>query len=231
MKTITKNFFLFLFPLILIYGCSNNTVRDYTTLKQKALEIPPEFELAPPVEGTANNEVEDEIIVVSEDVETILGETMSDERPENNAQNQSLNEFIDQNFVAKKDSETLETPEEIKPEEIKDEQTMVEDDVINNSTNELTIDTTEVEDQNIIETEIVEEVDVQEDNNNETFSEEQFIENLSNTDEITSLPEEEQLKPEIMDDSIYDDTPTFSSDDELNDLLNRVDDLLSTYSD
>ena len=108
---------------------------------------------------------------------------------------------------------------------------MVEDDVINNSTNELTIDTTEVEDQNIIETEIVEEVDVQEDNNNETFSEEQFIENLSNTDEITSLPEEEQLKPEIMDDSIYDDTPTFSSDDELNDLLNRVDDLLSTYSD
>ena len=59
---------------------------------------------------------------------------------------------------------------------------------------------------------------------------EQFIENLSNTDEITSLPEEEQLKPEILDDSIYEDTPTFSSDDELNDLLNRVDDLLNTYS-
>ena len=44
------------------------------------------------------------------------------------------------------------------------------------------------------------------------------------------MPEEEQLKPEILDDSIYEDTPTFSSDDELNDLLNRVDDLLNTYS-
>ena len=86
---------------------------------------------------------------------------------------------------------------------------------------------TEVEDQNLS---TVDEDSTSVEDKIESFSEEQFIENLSNTDEITSLPEEEQLKPEILDDSIYEDTPTFSSDDELNDLLNRVDDLLNTYS-
>ena len=62
MKLIVKIFFLFLIPIILIYGCSNNTVSDYTTLKQKALEIPPEFDLTPPVEGKENI---DEVDVVS----------------------------------------------------------------------------------------------------------------------------------------------------------------------
>ena len=211
MKLIAKIFFLFLIPIFFIYGCSNNTVRDYTTLKQKALEIPPEFDLTPPVEGKENIDEEDVVSSTSEDLEDILGQTMSEETSSDGNQNQSLDEFIDQNFVS---------------EEINDSSTEISQD---NQIEEplVTEELTEVEDQNLS---TVDEDSTSVEDNIESFSEEQFIENLSNTDEITSLPEEEQLKPEILDDSIYEDTPTFSSDDELNDLLNRVDDLLNTYS-
>ena len=211
MKLIAKIFFLFLIPIFFIYGCSNNTVRDYTTLKQKALEIPPEFDLTPPVEGKENIDGEDVVSSTSEDLEDILGQTMSEETSSDGNQNQSLDEFIDQNFVS---------------EEINDSTTEISQD---NQIEEplVTEELTEVEDQNLS---TVDEDSTSVEDNIESFSEEQFIENLSNTDEITSLPEEEQLKPEILDDSIYEDTPTFSSDDELNDLLNRVDDLLNTYS-
>ena len=211
MKLIAKIFLLFLIPIIFIHGCSNNTVRDYTTLKQKALEIPPEFDLTPPVEGKENIDEEDVVSSTSEDLEDILGQTMSAETSSDGNQNQSLDEFIDQNFVS---------------EEINDSSTEISQD---NQIEEplVTEELTEVEDQNLS---TVDEDSTSVGDNIESFSEEQFIENLSNTDEITSLPEEEQLKPEILDDSIYEDTPTFSSDDELNDLLNRVDDLLNTYS-
>ncbi len=210
MKLIAKIFFLFLIPIIFIYGCSNNTVRDYTTLKQKALEIPPEFDLTPPVEGKENID-EENVVSSTEDLEDILGQTMSEETSSDGNQNQSLDEFIDQNFVS---------------EEINDSSTEISQD---NQIEEplVTEELTEVEDQNLS---TVDEDSTSVEDNIESYSEEQFIENLSNTDEITSLPEEEQLKPEILDDSIYEDTPTFSSDDELNDLLNRVDDLLNTYS-
>ena len=211
MKLIAKIFFLFLIPIFFFYGCSNNTVRDYTTLKQKALEIPPEFDLTPPVEGKENIDEEDVVSSTSEDLEDILGQTVSEETSSDGNQNQSLDEFIDQNFVSEKinDSSTVIS------QDIQIEEPLVAEEL------------TEVEDQNLS---TVDEDSTSVEDNIESFSEEQFIENLSNTDEITSLPEEEQLKPEILDDSIYEDTPTFSSDDELNDLLNRVDDLLNTYS-
>ena len=62
------------------------------------------------------------------------------------------------------------------------------------------------------------------------LSEEEFLEGISNTDEITTLPEEDQLKPEIIDETMYDDAPSFDENEDLNDLLNRVDDLLNSYS-
>ena len=62
------------------------------------------------------------------------------------------------------------------------------------------------------------------------MSEEEFLEGISNTDEITTLPEEDQLKPEIIDEAMYDDAPSFDENEDLNDLLNRVDDLLNSYS-
>ena len=62
------------------------------------------------------------------------------------------------------------------------------------------------------------------------LSEEEFLEGISNKDEITTLPEEDQLKPEIIDETMYDDAPSFDENEDLNDLLNRVDDLLNSYS-
>ena len=56
------------------------------------------------------------------------------------------------------------------------------------------------------------------------------MEGISNTDEITTLPEEEQLKPEIIGETVTDDTSNFDENEDLNDLLNRVDDLLNSYS-
>ena len=53
---------------------------------------------------------------------------------------------------------------------------------------------------------------------------------LPKTDEITTLPEEEQLKPEIIGETVTDDTSNFDENEDLNDLLNRVDDLLNSYS-
>ena len=207
---VIRNNLIIIFLLIFV-ACTNNTVRDYTTLKQKALEIPPEFDLTPPVEGKENVDEEDVVSSTSEDLEDILGQTVSEETSSDGNQNQSLDEFIDQNFVSEKiNDSTTEISQDIQIEE-----PLVAEEL------------TEVEDQNLS---TVDEDSTSVEDNIESFSEEQFIENLSNTDEITSLPEEEQLKPEILDDSIYEDTPTFSSDDELNDLLNRVDDLLNTYS-
>ena len=63
---------------------------------------------------------------------------------------------------------------------------------------------------------------------NEDFSDEEFLEELADTEDITSLPEEEQLQPMILDDMPIDNTDF--GDEDLNDLLNRVDDLLNSYS-
>jgi hypothetical protein len=38
------------------------------------------------------------------------------------------------------------------------------------------------------------------------------------------------LKPEIIEDEVYDDPTVYNDDQDLNDLLNRVDDLLNSYS-
>ena len=130
MKLIAKIFLLFLIPIIFIYGCSNNTVRDYTTLKQKALEIPPEFDLTPPVEGKENIDEEDVVSSTSEDLEDILGQTMSEETSSDGNQNQSLDEFIDQNFVSEEiNDSTTEISQDSQIEEplVTEELTEVED--------------------------------------------------------------------------------------------------------
>ena len=36
---------------IFLVGCSSNELTDFRSLKQRALEIPPDFELTPPGEG------------------------------------------------------------------------------------------------------------------------------------------------------------------------------------
>ena len=56
MNVIRNNLIIILF--LIFVACTNNTVKDYTSLKQKALEIPPDFELTPPVVG--EEEVEED---------------------------------------------------------------------------------------------------------------------------------------------------------------------------
>ena len=58
MRLISRAVALITFTILAI-SCSNNKPSDYSTLKQKALEIPPDFQLEPPAEG------EEEIVAVS----------------------------------------------------------------------------------------------------------------------------------------------------------------------
>ena len=94
---ITSRYFLLIVFFIFI-SCSNNTVRDYTSLKQKALEIPPDFELSPPVisDDSASEELPNEEVV--EDIEEILTSDNS-ATTSKKTESSSLEDFIDSNFV------------------------------------------------------------------------------------------------------------------------------------
>ena len=215
--------------VILAISCSNRQSSDYTTLKQKALEIPPDFQLEPPTEG------QEEIVNLpgsneSQDIQTLLEDSTSIESSSDEVVNADMNleEFVEQNFLTKK-----ETAQEDNSQEIVDEQSLAAEAkkareelfeyvTANNEAEE--IDLVEEESEAIIEEEpeaIIEEAV-------EEFNEEEFLEELADTEDITSLPEEEQLEPMILDDLPEDNTDF--GDEDLNDLLDRVEDLLNTYS-
>ena len=223
--------------VILVISCSNRQSSDYTTLKQKALEIPPDFQLEPPTEG------QEEIVNLpgsneSQDIQTLLEDSTSIESSSDEVVNADMNleEFVEQNFLTKK-----ETAQEDNSQEIVDEQSLAAEAkkareelfeyvTANNEAEE--IDLVEEESEAIIEEEseaiIEEESEVISEEAVEEFNEEGFLEELADTEDITSLPEEEQLEPMILDDLPEDNTDF--GDEDLNDLLNRVDDLLNTYS-
>ena len=125
-----------------------------------------------------------------------------------NADTSSLDEFIDNNFG----NEDQNINNSTLPEDPINE--VIEDSLV--ESNELDVVTN---DDSILDT-----------TDNIGLSEEEFLEGISNIDEITTLPEEDQLKPEIIDETMYDDAPSFDENEDLNDLLNRVDDLLNSYS-
>tara|TARA_B100001741_G_scaffold295777_1_gene279136 strand:+ start:1574 stop:2293 length:720 start_codon:yes stop_codon:yes gene_type:complete len=238
MRLINKLFVFSIFTVLAI-SCSNNKPSDYSTLKQKALEIPPDFQLEPPAEG------EEEIVELpgsneSDDIQTILENSDSGEDNSDDVTNKniSLDEFVEENFLTKKETEqeveALEAVDETalaieaqkareelmeiigssKEEEINvEEETNVEEEVIVEETSE-----------SISE----DESDTKSEELAEDFNEEEFLEELADTEDITSLPEEEQLQPMILDDMPIDNTDF--GDEDLNDLLNRVDDLLNSYS-
>ena len=215
--------------VILAISCSNRQSSDYTTLKQKALEIPPDFQLEPPTEG------QEEIVNLpgsneSQDIQTLLEDSTSIESSSDEVVNADMNleEFVEQNFLTKK-----ETAQEDNSQEIVDEQSLAAEAkkareelfeyvTANNEAEE--IDLVEEESEAIIEeeSEVISEEAVEE------FNEEEFLEELADTEDITSLPEEEQLEPMILDDLPEDNTDF--GDEDLNDLLDRVEDLLNTYS-
>ena len=215
---ITSRYFLLIVFFIFI-SCSNNTVRDYTSLKQKALEIPPDFELSPPVvnDVSASEEVSNEEVV--EDIEEILTSDNSATTSEK-TESPSLEDFIDSNFVN-------DEKEEVSNEVNTNDDTESLDVLVND---DLADQATDVENTNDTE-EMAQDDQTQNNESQETnFTEEKLLDELSNIDDITSLPEEEQLKPEIIEEEVYDDPTVYDDDQDLNDLLNRVDDLLNSYS-
>lgn len=215
---ITSHYFLLIVFFIFI-SCSNNTVRDYTSLKQKALEIPPDFELSPPVvnDDSASEELPNEEVV--EDIEEILTSDNSAKTSEK-TESSSLEDFIDSNFVN-------DEKEEVSNEVNTNDNTESLDVLVND---DLPGQPTDVENTNDTE-EMIQDDQAQNNESQETnFTEEKLLDELSNIDDITSLPEEEQLKPEIIEEEVYDDPTVYNDDQDLNDLLNRVDDLLNSYS-
>ena len=215
---ITSRYFLLIVFFIFI-SCSNNTVRDYTSLKQKALEIPPDFELSPPVvnDDSASEELPNEEVV--EDIEEILTSDNSATTSEK-TESSSLEDFIDSNFVN-------DEKEEVSNEVNTNDDTESLDGLVND---DLPDQPTDVENTNDTE-EMIQDNQGQNNESQETnFTEEKLLDELSNVDDITSLPEEEQLKPEIIEEEVYDDPTVYNDDQDLNDLLNRVDDLLNSYS-
>ena len=214
---ITSRYFLLLVFFIFI-SCSNNTVRDYTSLKQKALEIPPDFELSPPVinDNSASEELPNE--EVEEDIEEILTSDNSATTSEN-TESSSLEDFIDSNFVN-------DEKEEVSNEVNTNEDTESLDILVNDDLSEQVND---VENTNVQEV-TQDDQDQTKESQETNFTEEKLLDELSNVDDITSLPEEEQLKPEIIEEEVYDDPTVYNDDQDLNHLLNRVDDLLNSYS-
>jgi len=247
MRLINRTFVLSVFTILAI-SCSNKQTSDYSTLKQKALEIPPDFQLEPPAEG------EEDIVNLpgtneSQDIQTILENSTSSESSSDEVVNKDMNleEFVEENFLTKKETEqedeVVETVDESalaneaqkareelleiiavsKEEEIvvEEEEIVVEEEEIVVEEEEIVVEDTSESINEDESEEISEEVA-------EDFNEETFLEELSDTEDITSLPEEEQLQPSILDDMPIDNTDF--GDEDLNDLLNRVDDLLNSYS-
>ena len=215
---ITSRYFLLIVFFIFI-SCSNNTVRDYTSLKQKALEIPPDFELSPPVvnDDSASEELPNEEVV--EDIEEILTSDNSATTSEN-TESSSLEDFIDSNFV---NDEKEEVSNEVNTNEDTESLDILVDDDLSEQVND-------VENTNDVQEVIQDDQDQTKESKETNFTEEKLLDELSNVDDITSLPEEEQLKPEIIEEEVYDDPTVYNDDQDLNDLLNRVDDLLNSYS-
>ena len=215
---ITSHYFLLIVFFIFI-SCSNNTVRDYTSLKQKALEIPPDFELSPPVvnDDSAIEELPNEEVV--EDIEEILTSDNSATTSEK-TESSSLEDFIDSNFVN-------DEKEEVSNDVNTNDDTESLDVLVND---DLADQATDVENTNDTEEMSQDDQALNNESQETNFTEEKLLDELSNIDDITSLPEEEQLKPEIIEEEVYDDPTVYNDDQDLNDLLNRVDDLLNSYS-
>ena len=237
-----KIFILFVF-IFLGISCSTGTVNDYSTLKQKALEIPPDFELTPPVEGQDETVAEVESVSSeTSDIEELIkgsdSESPVSEEDQSTDIDSDLNQFIEDQFLTEDDQ----TPDEIVQDELIEENALtgleVEEILNEDQTNTTeSVEETSEDDSTITDeefTEAVEEIlneDVEDDAvaTEDQFTEEDFLEGLSDTEEIISLPEEEQLAPMILDDIPYEDNTGYGLDEDLDDLLDRVDDLLSDY--
>ena len=179
----------------------------------------------------------------SEDIQTIIEVSASNEVKSDETMNDeiSLEEFFEENFSTKEEAEKEKEEAEKKDDAIKKVDEIALADEAENARKELLEIITENkndEELDIVEEAVVAEEILESTNDSELeeinenladdFNEEEFLEELADTEDITSLPEEEQLQPMILDDMPEDNTDF--GDEDLNDLLNRVDDLLNSYS-
>lgn len=92
-----------LLSLIILANCSSNNINDFSGLKQKALEIPPDFALTPPGKGEIANEnaAQNETEIVS-DIETLIldstGQAENNKVKEETDNSGSLEKFIEEQF-------------------------------------------------------------------------------------------------------------------------------------
>ncbi len=201
---IGKNY-IAVFILFFLLSCTTkSTISDYSTLKQKALEIPPDFELTPPEEGKVEESKQTDVDNNYSDIEELLSQEI-DAVTSDTTSNESLEDFFENNFNVKEST-------------------------IESSSGASAAEDLKESDNQISTSKEIDETVIEKTEQNLGLSDEDFLEGISDTDEITALSEEEQLKPEIIDDEIYDDSPSFDENEDLNDLLNRVDDLLNSYS-
>ena len=201
---IGKNY-IAVFILFFLLSCTTkSTISDYSTLKQKALEIPPDFELTPPEEGKVEESKQTDVDNNYSDIEELLSQE-TDTVTSDGTSNESLEDFFENNFD-------------------------VQESTIESSSGASAAEDLKESDNQISTSKEIDETVIEKTEQNLGLSDEEFLEGISDTDEITALSEEEQLKPEIIDDEIYDDSPSFDENEDLNDLLNRVDDLLNSYS-
>ena len=95
--------FILLILTIFLVGCSSNQSNDFTSLKQRALEIPPDFELTPPGEGEELDiESPESIKNEASDVETLIIDSSSSSEivktNDEEVETGSLEEFIEDQF-------------------------------------------------------------------------------------------------------------------------------------
>ena len=161
---IGKNY-IAVFILFFLLSCTTkSTISDYSTLKQKALEIPPDFELTPPEEGKVEESKQLDVDNNYSDIEELLSQETDSVSP-NTTSNESLEDFFENNFD-------------------------VQESTIESSSGASAAEDLKESDNQISTSKEIDETVIEKTEQNLGLSDEEFLEGISDTDEITALSEE-----------------------------------------
>ena len=210
--------FLALLAIFFISGCSRSSINDYTTLKQKALEIPPDFDLTPPKDKKDKSEIKSDETLEEFDNETYDIESLLSESLQNPDENSNENNETEQDNASQyPDDQPMSIEDFITDqiENIDNKQQINEEAAVVNDDNEF---------YDLVDENQSSEIAEQDSNESNLSSEDKFLEDLSDVEEIITLPEDEQLQSQRSTGSNYESDEFLSSED-LNDLLDRVDSL------
>lgn len=215
------NFPLIILALLAIFfisGCSRSSINDYTTLKQKALEIPPDFELTPPKDKKDKSEIKSDETLEEFDNGTYDIESLLSKSLQNPDENLNENDKTEQDNASQYPDDQQMSIEDFitdQIENIDNKQKINEEAAVVNDDNEF---------YDLVDENQSSEIAEQDSNESNLSSEDKFLEDLSDVEEIITLPEDEQLQSQRSTGSNYESDEFLSSED-LNDLLDRVDSL------